>query len=255
MTVKRGLDVRDFALAAFGGSGPLQICRLIDLLGLAVGVVPANPGNLSAFGLLTVDVRNDYVQTFVRDDDVAVAEIATTYERLEQQASAALRREGFDDGTGRLVRQADLRYAGQAFEVRVDAPDGPVGDGFRAAVVSRFHDAHEATYGYCYRDNTHQRIEWVNLRVSGVGPITHPTLRHLEPGDGDTAAAHTGQRDVCFDGAWHATPLFARDRLRAGDAIAGPAVIEEFGSTVPLPPGFSARVDDLGNLVITSQRR
>jgi N-methylhydantoinase A len=250
MTVKRGLDVRDFALAAFGGSGPLQICRLVDLLGLTIGVVPANPGNLSAFGLLTVDVRNDYVQTFVRDDDVAAGEIAATYERLEQLATDALRREGFAGDTARLLRQADLRYAGQAFEVRVEAPDGPIDDGFRADVVGRFHDAHEATYGYCYRGDPRQRIEWVNLRVSGVGPITRPVLRHLKAGDGDTSAARTGQRDVRFEGTWHATPLFARDRLRAGDEIAGPAVIEEFGSTVPLAPGFRARVDDLGNLAI-----
>ncbi|HSK97194.1 MAG TPA: hydantoinase/oxoprolinase family protein, partial [Euzebyales bacterium] len=93
MTVKRGIDVRDYALTAFGGSGPLQICRLIDLLGLQVGVVPVNPGNLSAFGLLTVDVRNDYVQTFVRDDDVDAGEIASAYDVLERRASDALGRE------------------------------------------------------------------------------------------------------------------------------------------------------------------
>jgi N-methylhydantoinase A len=250
MTVKRGLDVRDYALTAFGGSGPLQICRLIDLLGLRAGLVPVNPGNLSAFGLLTVDVRNDYVQTFVRDDDVDIDEIAAAYEVLEGGAGDALRRESFDRA-GRLLRQADLRYAGQAFEVRVDAPAGPVDDAFRAAVVGRFHDAHEATYGYCYRDDPRQRIEWVNLRVSGIGPITRPTLRRVDAGDGSPASARTGEREVRFDGVWHATPLFARDRLRAGDEIAGPAVLEEFGSTVPIAPGFSASVDDLGNLVIT----
>jgi N-methylhydantoinase A len=251
MTVKRGLDVRDYALTAFGGSGPLQICRLIDLLGLAVGVIPVNPGNLSAFGLLTVDVRNDYVQTFVRDDDVDVTQIAATYERIERQAADALRRESFDR-EARLLRQADLRYAGQAFEVRVDAPDGPIDDDFRSAVIARFHDAHEATYGYCYRDDPSQRIEWVNLRVRGVGPIARPTLRRLERGDGATAAARIGERDVRFNGSWHTTPLFRRDRLRAGDEIVGPAVIEEFGSTAPVAPGFRARVDDLGNLVLTA---
>jgi N-methylhydantoinase A len=250
MTVKRGLDVRDHALTAFGGSGPLQICRLMDVLGLKVGVVPVNPGNVSAFGLLTVDVRNDHVQTFVRDDDVNLGEVATAYEVLERRAAAALRRESFDAGERRLLRQADLRYAGQAFEVRVDAPGGPIDDAFRTTVMGRFHDAHEATYGYCYRDDPRQRVEWVNLRVSGIGPITRPTLRRREAGDGNPAAARTGERDVRFDGVWHTTALYARDRLRAGDRIAGPAVIEEFGSTVPLPPGFAATVDDFGNLVI-----
>lgn len=255
MTVKRGLDVRDYALTAFGGSGPLQICRLIDLLGLEVGVVPANPGNLSAFGLLTVDVRNDYVQTFARDDAVEAAEIAATYAALERRAADALRRESFDGGAVRLLRQADLRYAGQAFEVRVDAPGGAVDDDFRGVVVDRFHDAHEATYGYCYRDDPGQRIEWVNLRVSGIGPITRPTLREVAAGDGDPSGARTGTRDVRFGETWHATPLFARERLRSGDEVAGPAVIEEFSSTVPLAPAFCARVDDLGNLVVAADGR
>jgi N-methylhydantoinase A len=253
MTVKRGLDVRDYVLTTFGGSGPLQICRLVDLLGMRQGIVPANPGNLSAFGLLTVDVRNDYVQTFARDDDVSSADIAATYARLEQRATAALRREAFDGAT-HLLRQADLRYAGQAFEVRVDAPAGPVDDAFRAAVAGRFHDAHEATYGYCYRDDPGQRIEWVNLRVSGIGPITRPTLAKLERGDGDPVTARTGQRQVRFDGRWHTTALFQRALLRAGDQVTGPAVIEEFSSTVPLAPGFTAQADDLGNLVISPPR-
>ena len=252
MTVKRGLDVRDYVLATFGGSGPLQICRLIDLLGMRHGIVPANPGNLSAFGLLTVDVRNDYVQTFARDDDVAAADIAATYDQLERRATAALRREAFDGDT-RLLRQADLRYAGQAFEVRVDGPAGRVDDAFRATVTGRFHDAHEATYGYCYRDDPTQRIEWVNLRVSGIGPITRPTLASVERGDGDTTAARTGERAVWFGSAWHTAALFRRDRLRTGDEVTGPAVIEEFGSTVPVAPGFCARVDDLGNLVIAAR--
>jgi hypothetical protein len=254
MTVKRGLDVRDFTLTTFGGSGPLQVCRLMDLLGLKAALVPANPGNLSAFGLLTVDVRNDYVQTFVRDQDVALADIAATYDQLERRAAEALHREAFDHADQRLLRQADLRYAGQAFEVRVDAPAGPIDEGFRAAVISRFHDAHEATYGYCYRDDPRQRIEWVNLRASGIGPIPKPELRRtVARAGGDQARARTGEREVRFDGTWHVTPLFARDLLQAGDEITGPAVVEEFGSTVPLAPGFSARIDDLGDLVVAME--
>jgi N-methylhydantoinase A len=251
VTVKRGLDVRDFALAAFGGSGPLQVCRLVDLLGLSTALVPANPGNLSAFGLLTVDVRNDYVQTFVRHHaDLDRDDMAEAYHRLTERAAAALRREGFDDDRHRYVRQADLRYAGQAFEVRVDAPDGPLGGDFADRVVAAFHDAHEQTYGYSYRHDASHGVEWVNLRVSGVGPIDRPTLRRLAAGDGDAARARSGTRTVRFDGAWHDTPIYDRAALRAGDELAGPAVIEEFGSTVPLAPGFAARVDELANIVI-----
>jgi N-methylhydantoinase A len=251
VTVKRGLDVRDYALAAFGGSGPLQVCRLLDLLGLPVAIVPANPGNLSAFGLLTVDVRNDYVQTFVRrHDDLDIGEAARVVADLRARADDALDREHVPAARRRFAVQADLRYAGQASEVRVDAPDGAVDDAFAADVVRRFHDRHVATYGYGYGDDPSQTVEWVNLRVSGIGPTARPRLRPLEAGDGDATRARTGTRPVRFDGAWHDAPLYARAALRAGDTVSGPAVVEEFSSTMPLAQGYTAHVDDLANLVV-----
>jgi N-methylhydantoinase A len=251
MTVKRGLDVRDFALVVFGGSGPLQLCRLLDLLDLPVGIVPANPGNLSAFGLLTVDVRNDYVQTLPqRNDYTDLEQISRLYALLEQRAVAGLERESFAVDRRQMLRQADLRYAGQAYEVRVDAPAGPVDAGFRAAVVASFHDTHDATYGYCYRDDPEHRVEWVNLRVSGIGSIAKPHLAKLDPADDAPERALTGRQHVRFGGRWHDAARYDRDGLRAGDEVTGPAVVTEFGSTVPLAPGFSAQVDSLGNLVI-----
>ncbi|GLW63123.1 methylhydantoinase [Actinomadura rubrobrunea] len=254
ITVERGLDVRDFPLVAFGGSGPLLACRLLDLLGLPAAVIPADPGSLSAFGLLTVDVKNDYVRTHVaRDAEVDLSALGAVYAELEGRAADALEREGFPPERQRFARSADLRYHGQAFEVRVAAPDGPVDDAFRAEVVRRFHDAHEALYGYCYRgDPGRHPVEWVNLRVSGIGPITRPRLRERPPGDGNPERARTGVRDVYFEG-WARTPVYRRDRLARDDVLHGPAVIEEFGSTVPLHPGYQARVDAHGNLVITKE--
>jgi N-methylhydantoinase A len=240
ITVKRGLDVRDFPMVAFGGSGPLLVCRLIDILGLPSVLVPRDPGNLSAFGLLTVDVRSEYVRTHVtRDPDAAT--LTEVYADLERQAGAALDRQGFADH--RYLRSADLRYYGQAFEVRV-----PVGDIDTGEVAGRFHDEHERLYGYCHRDD---HVEWVNLRVSGVGPIRRPRPAERPPGDGDPGRARTGTRRVFFDD-WAEVPIYARERLEPGDVLAGPAVIEEFGSTLPLHPGFTARVDGHGNLVVTA---
>jgi N-methylhydantoinase A len=240
ITVKRGLDVRDFPMVAFGGSGPLLVCRLIDILGLPSVLVPRDPGNLSAFGLLTVDVRSEYVRTHVTRDPDAAA-LTEVYADLERQAGAALDRQGFADH--RYVRSADLRYYGQAFEVRV-----PVGDIDPGEVAGRFHDEHERLYGYCHRDDD---VEWVNLRVSGVGPIRRPRPAVRPPGDGDPRRARTGTRRVFFDD-WAEVPIYARERLEPGDVLAGPAVIEEFGSTLPLHPGFTARVDGNGNLVVSA---
>ncbi|MFB4315767.1 hydantoinase/oxoprolinase family protein [Actinomadura sp. 21ATH] len=252
ITVERGLDVRDYPLVAFGGSGPLLCCRLLDVLGLPAAVVPENPGNLSAFGLLTVDVRTDHVRTRVmRDSDLDLAAVAGTFADLEGEAAAALGREGFAAGAGRLARTADLRYYGQAFEVRVPAPPGEVTGAFRAEVVRRFHDAHESLYGYCHRDDPRHPVEWVNYRVSGIGPIERPRPRERPPGDKDASRARTGTRRVHFGDDWADTPVYDRARLAPGDTVEGPAVIEEFGSTLPLHPGFRAEVDGHANLVVT----
>ncbi|MEU6726311.1 hydantoinase/oxoprolinase family protein [Nonomuraea wenchangensis] len=242
LTVKRGLDVRDFPLVTFGGSGPLLACRLIDILGLPSVVVPRDPGNVSAFGLLTVDVKNDYVRTYVTRD-LSLGKAAEIFQDLEHQAAEALEREGFADPVH--IRSADLRYYGQGYEVRVPAPAGEIDAGWQAQVVERFHEAHEKLYGYAYRDDPRHAVEWVNLRVSGVGPITRPALRPLDkPGAGATSV-----RAVHFDET-RDTPIHQRAALGPGATVSGPAVIEEYGSTIPIHPGFTATVDAYGNVEV-----
>jgi N-methylhydantoinase A len=253
-TVKRGLDVRDFTLVTFGGSGSLLVCPLLDILGVPEALVPPNPGNVSAFGLLTVDVRLDYVRTAVRrHDTLDHGAFLAIYAELADDARAGLAAQGFGPGSGRLVRSADLRYYGQAFEVRVPVPDAQFDARTADAVAAAFHDAHRALYGYDFRDETRQHVEWVNLRVTGVGPIRRPSLPELPAAAGDSGRALTTRRPVCFGrGQGFADAMiYARDALGAGDVLTGPAVIEEYGATIPLHPGFDATVDKLGSLRIT----
>jgi N-methylhydantoinase A len=252
ITVQRGLDVRDFVLTTFGGSGPLLLCRLVDILGLRAVVVPRDPGNLSAFGLLTVDVKHDGVRTFVtRHATLDPAAAAAVFDELTGDAARALRAEGFARTAHRYQRLADLRYYGQAFEVRVPVPDGDFDASAAAATVAAFHQAHHRLYGYSLAHRPEQQVEWVNLRVTGVGPISRPRLPELSTMDGGIERARTGTRPTWHDGSFVDTPVYRRDRLAPGDAVPGPAVIEEYGSTVPLDPGFTATVDRLGNLVVT----
>jgi N-methylhydantoinase A len=258
ITVKRGLDVRDFTLVTFGGSGSLLLCPLIDILRIGEVLVPPNPGNVSAFGLLTVDVRIDQVRTAVRRHDVLDAgAVQAIFADLEQQARHGLASQGFEPGAQRLARTADLRYFGQAFEVRVPVPEtaGPFDTALADEVAGAFHDAHRALYGYDFRADDRQHVEWVNLRVTGVGPITRPALPALQPGDGNPERARTGSRPVCFGRGEDFAPaaIYARPALAAGDVIVGPAVIEEYGATIPLHPGFSATVDERGNLRVRSR--
>ncbi len=258
VTVKRGLDVRDFTLTTFGGSGSLLLCRLMDVLGIPTVLVPPDPGNVSAFGLLTVDVKNDYVLTRVSlDEHLDPAALATAYADLATRARDALLREGFPETEHVFVRTADLRYFGQAFEVRVPVPDGDLDRAALDTVAWSFHAAHRGLYGYDFAGDPTQQVEWVNLRVSGIGPITRPEIRRRSGGF-ETVGERPPQpsepvtRPVCFDAdeGYVDTPIRQRRDLVPRESVAGPAVIEEYGSTVPLHPGFTATVDEFGNLLV-----
>jgi N-methylhydantoinase A len=282
ITVKRGLDVRDFTLVTFGGSGSLLLCPLIEILAVRGVLVPPNPGNVSAFGLLTVDVRSDHVRTAVaRHSELDHGAMDAILDGLAGQAHRALDAQGFAPEQHRLNRTADLRYYGQAFEVRVHVGEGRFGPELADAAASAFHDAHRALYGYDFRGDLRQQVEWVNLRVTGIGPIQRPELTELVPTGGadsgsrvrrpgvsvcrdgapalpsrgpTTGEAATGSRPVVFgrSSASVSTPLYWRPKLAPGDVVEGPAVIEEYGATVPVHPGFAARVDRFGNLLVTA---
>jgi N-methylhydantoinase A len=258
ITVKRGLDVRDFTLVTFGGSGSLLVCSLIEILGVRGVLVPCNPGNVSAFGLLTVDVRADCVRTFVaRQSELDYEGMEAAYAALAARAHDALAAQGFSAADRQLARTADLRYYGQAYEVRVPVAAGPplaglFGPAAAEAAAASFHTAHRALYGYDFSGDSRQQVEWVNLRVTGIGPVRRPRLAAVAAGDGDPARAVTGRRPVVF--ARGSEPdeatIYWRPDLAAGDVVTGPAIVEEYGATLPLHPGFAARVDGFGNLLV-----
>jgi N-methylhydantoinase A len=248
MTIQRGIDPRAFALLAFGGAGPAQSPAVAELLGMQACIVPPNPGNLSAFGLLAVDWRTDHMVTKVMHEDaIDLTGIASTYRTLEQEAAETLRRDGIAADRVRLVREADVRYAGQSMEVRVQAPAGPIKGEFLADLFAAFHAAHNKTFGYHYAGE--QKVELVNLRVSGFGLIDRPRLPRL-PASEPALSAAKATRPVYFDGAFCETVIYERTSLPAGCCIRGPVVIEEFGSTTVVFPRQTVTVDPFGVLII-----
>jgi N-methylhydantoinase A len=247
MTIQRGIDPRSFALLSFGGAGPAQSPAVMDLLDMRACLVPPNPGNLSAFGLLAVDWRTDQVITKVMHEDaVDLATVAAAYRALEGEATETLRRDGIAEDRIRLVREADVRYAGQSMEVRVQAAAGPINEDFLAALFTAFHAAHDKTFGYNYAGE--QKVELVNLRVSGFGLIERPQIPRRK---GEEARAEQKTtRQVYFDGAFQDTAIYDRGALPGGSRVHGPAVIEEFGSTTVVFPGQVATVDPYGALIV-----
>ena len=247
MTIQRGIDPRAFALLSFGGAGPAQSAAVMDLLAMKACIVPPNPGNLSAFGLLAVDWRTDHIVTKVmHEETIDLAEVAARYAALERDATATLMRDGIEASRIRLVREADIRYAGQSMEVRVTAPGGAVDASFLTGLIGAFNAAHLKTFGYDYAGR--QKIELVNLCVSGFGVIERPQLPKLALRSVDFAPKST--RPVYFGAEFRDTPVFDRASLPSGGRVDGPAVVEEFGSTTVVFPSQYLEVDPHGILVI-----
>ena len=236
LTVRRGIDPTGDTLVAFGGAGPLQACRIAQLLGLGTVLIPPSPGNVSAFGLLAVDLKDDHVVTSVRrHDEVDPGEVEDTFAQLEVEAVQSLRAEGVAREHMSLVRSVDIRYLGEAHEISV-----PVGFPFDAELAaSAFHGEHERIYGYAYR--TGEVVEFVNWTVTGLGRIERPRLEAPPP---------TGSgRPVGRRGGF---AVYRRDDLPTGFRADGPAIVEEYGSTTVVEAGFNVEVDGLSNLVLRS---
>ena len=253
MTIQRGIDPRGFALLSFGGAGPAQSAAVMELIGMAACLVPPSPGNLSALGLLAVDWRTDHVRTRVMHEDALdSAAIGQMFAGLEAEATDALLRDGIAPERINLVREADVRYAGQSMEVRVGALAGDAGPELVSAIAGTFHAAHARTVGYDYRGP--QRIEIVNWRVSGFARIERPVLPRLAARP-DMPATIKSERPVWFAGRVLPTPVYDRGELFAAQRIDGPAIIEEFGSTTVLFPGQRLEVDPHGIMIIRSGAR
>ncbi|MEQ9638765.1 MAG: hydantoinase/oxoprolinase family protein [Alphaproteobacteria bacterium] len=248
MTIQRGIDPRDFALLSFGGAGPAQSAAVMDLMKMRACLVPPDPGNLSAFGLLAVDWRSDHILTKVMPEaEIDLAAVADIYDRLEAEARDTLARDGIAADRVRLARQADVRYAGQSMETRVAVPGGTVDAAFLQLLIDAFHTAHTRLFGYDYKGE--QPVELVNFCVSGFGTIDRPSLPTLPTGEGVTPAPK-GERPVFVDGDWRTTPVYDRAALPGGWRASGPLVVEEFGSTTMVFPNQRLTVDPHGILII-----
>jgi N-methylhydantoinase A len=248
ITVARGIDPRGFALLAFGGAGPLHAVAIAEELQIGQVVVPANPGVLSAWGMLHTDTRHDLVQSFfvplpaLRPDALTEA-----VEELAARGRELLHQDGVEDAAVELVPSADLRYRGQEYAVSVAwaLDDDP------AAVLQRlpsaFAEAHLDRYGH---NNPGEEVECVNLRLAAFGRLGAVPATGIE--NGQTAEPLAPSR-TWFGGDWHDTPVYRRDDLGAGAQVAGPAILIEDACTVAVPPGWSGTVSERGHLTLTSE--
>ena len=239
VSVKRGRDPRDYALVAFGGAGPLHACLVADELGIETVLVPRSPGASSAEGLLRADLRVDEVVTAVqRDDALDLDALQTALGVARTRVESTLAEQGFASKQRRLELFLDVRYAGQASELRVSL-EGDVSERSVRAGCAAFHRTHEDRYGYAYEGE--EAVEIVNVGVTGTGSLAVSALASDPTRSTTWAALARSERAVWFSGERTTTPVFERPSTPVNDVVAGPAIIEQYDSTLVVEPGWRGR--------------
>lgn len=251
MTLKRGLDPREFTLVAFGGAGPLHAVQLARILEMEDVLVVNVPGNFSAWGMLMAPVKHDYVQTLVTPlSTVDLEGLEHIFQDLAAEGLEQLRSEGVPDDKVTVLRQVDLRYIGQEHTLAIPIGNEPLSREDCRRVAERFDMDHERIYLHAVPQ---EEKEIVNVRVTVLGNVNPPILaRVTEGGPAPPDEAVVASRPVFFEetGGFVETPIYDRSRLLAGNRLSGPAVIEEKTATTVLPPGTDLVVDAYGHLRI-----
>lgn len=250
ISVQRGHDPRDYALVAFGGAGPLHAARLARELEMKRIIVPRNPGIGCALGLLLTDLRANFATTRLATlGEGLVADMTGIFAGLEAQAEHWFAEEKVATADRRLRRTADLRYHGQNYELAVDVPDGPITAATIAALARGFAETHERLYGFVAEG---EPVQLVTYRVEAIGHVPKAAFRPEPDAGPDASAAIIGSREVWFPeaGGFADCRVYDRDKLEAGNRIAGPAIIEQMDSTTVLLPGMTATVEPYLNLIL-----
>jgi N-methylhydantoinase A len=238
VSVERGQDPRLFTLVSFGGAGGLHVCDLAAALRVPRVLVPRSPGTLSALGVLLGDVVKDYSRTvMMKTLGLDMRTLERGFAELEREAVRDLKREGFGKDRLKLTRSVAMRYAGQSFEI-----DVPWSRRFEA----KFHDAHRERYGYA---DSSRAIEVVSLRLRAAGVTQKPRINRQGRGRPNRVATSPNARVYLNERAMR-VPVLARDELKAGTSLAGPAIITEYSSTTLIPRRYGVEVDPWLNLVI-----
>lgn len=253
VTTARGREPGDYAMVAFGGAGGLFATEVADFLGINTVISPPDPGNLCAFGLHVCDVTRDYIRTLVRrQTSVNADEIIAAWDDLQRLGLSDIQAEGIPKDAIAIHLIADVRYFGEGHEVHVEIPPALSVHAALDFMWEEFHKVHDSTFGFNYRGQ--QDVELVNLRVRAIGKQNRPQIKPAATQQ--SPASPFGQRKVYWRSTgWIDVPLFRRTELALDQHMVGPAIVEEYGSTIVMPPSWSLRTDRFRNLILVSGRR
>lgn len=247
-STQKGYDLREFALVSFGGAGALHTAQIARDLNMRKTIIPMYPGNFSAIGAELAQVRYDYVRTKVQAvADMDVSDYNAAFQQMREEAIANMAQEGFSEQQVFFEGKADMRYAGQSWELGIDIPCSITKREDLMAIAEAFEAQHQQTYGYRIE---HDEVMIVNIRLAAVGIIPKLEFNRSALRPNQAEFAWKGSREVYFDDRFVETNIYSRDRLMPGSVVKGPAIIEEYASTCVVYQGDVARVDTYGNIII-----
>ena len=245
VTVERGVDPRDFAILAFGGSGPVHACDLARTLGISRVIFPKSPGVFTATGMLAAKVERYFLRSLGGMlDQLPVERVNALLKEMRTEAVASLEEEGYSPDQIECNFEADLRFKGQDFELPIPLPE-TVSETDRAALRAAFREAYKGIYGYASEDS----VEIVNIRLNAGG--NSGNRLSFTPHAPEAAAPEVPRRRIYFSRAdgWIDTPIYERATFQGG--IAGPLIIQSPDTTIVVPPRATADLDAFGNVVAT----
>jgi N-methylhydantoinase A len=247
VSVEQGFDPRDFALVAFGGAGPLHGNAMGILTNSWPVIVPPGPGVLCAYGDATTAVQDEASRTYVSmARELTPQHLLADLEELRERAAVSLNADGIPPAQQQVTYQADLRYAGQAFQITMDFTAADLKKNGLALLTDRFDAEHEQLFTFALGEDH----ELVMIRAIVQAPAR--TVAEVAIGKAGASLNDCKVHDTRFyyEGAWHEAVIYDRTLLHSGLVVPGPSIVGEMDATTVILPGFEARVDDLGNLLI-----
>jgi len=251
VSVEQGYDPRDFALVCFGGAGPLHGNAMGILADSWPVIIPPGPGVLCARGDATTTVQDEATRTYIKmADDVTMEELLADLRALEERAGLSLIGDGIGKEDHEVVYQADIRYAGQAFEITLEFTEDELQKQGVAVITDQFDAEHEQLFSFKLSDGH----EILMIRAVVKAKAKDMAIAAVGSAEAELKDCIVHESKFYYDGDWHDAPLYDRSKLHSGIVVPGPSIVMEMDSTTVILPGHDAKVDEVGNLLINPRK-